>query len=108
MRHWKKLIKRSRSKKNNNAAVSDRSLCKADGPHIHCRSAGCKDSGNGAEGKCWQDGRSICLSLSAGYPDAGAGRRDFQRSSGSDKTCRENAFRIHGVTEDGKIKVVIS
>ena len=24
------------------------------------------------------------------------------------KTCRENAFRIHGVTEDGKIKVVIS
>lgn len=24
------------------------------------------------------------------------------------KTCRENAFRIYGVTEDGKIKVVIS
>ncbi|HCJ74994.1 MAG TPA: ornithine decarboxylase [Roseburia sp.] len=24
------------------------------------------------------------------------------------KTCRENAFRIHGVSEDGKIKVVIS
>ena len=24
------------------------------------------------------------------------------------KTCRENAFRIHGMTEDGKIKVVIS
>ncbi|MBP7386424.1 MAG: amino acid decarboxylase, partial [Lachnospiraceae bacterium] len=24
------------------------------------------------------------------------------------KTCRENAFRIHGVTEGGKIKVVIS
>ena len=24
------------------------------------------------------------------------------------KSCRENAFRIHGVTEDGKIKVVIS